>query len=174
MLPATLLLPDPTLCVTATQVLADQITLVLRATLPSACCPVCQQRAHRIQSHYTRTLADLPLGAHRLILHLRVRRFHCRTVGCPRWIFAEQFPQLARPWARRTGRLTTALQHLGLALGGTAGTRLAQRLHLPMTPDTLLRLVRQVPDPDPPTPRVLGVDDWVRPVPSKQALFAWG
>jgi transposase len=141
-------------------VLADHITLVLGATLPSACCPICQQPAHRIQSHYTRTLADLPLGTHRLLLHLRVRRFHCRTVGCPRWIFAEQFPQLARPWARRTCRLTSALQHLGLALGGTAGTRLAEQLHLPTTPDTLLRLVRQVPDPDPPTPRILGVDDW--------------
>jgi hypothetical protein len=37
----------------------------------------------------------------------------------------------------------------------------------------LLRLQRLHPLPPPPAPQVIGVDDWVRPVPSKQAV-AWG
>ncbi len=65
-------------------------------------------------------------------------------------------------WVRRTGRLG-ALQHqIGQALGGRAGARLAERLSMPTSPDTLRRmLVRQARGgADPPTPRVLAVDDW--------------
>jgi len=53
-------------------------------------------------------------------------------------------------------------RHLGLALGGAAGTRLAQRLAMPTSPDTLLRLVSSTrPTVIPPAAvRVLGVDDW--------------
>jgi hypothetical protein len=51
---------------------------------------------------------------------------------------------------------------LGLALGGEAGARLAERLAMPTSADTLLRLVgradRQANRP--PVPRVLAVDDW--------------
>ena len=69
---------------------------------------------------------------------------------------------MAAAWVRRTGRLG-ALQHqVGLALGGRAGARLAERLSMPASPDTLRRmLVRQARGgADPPTPRVLAVDDW--------------
>jgi transposase len=37
-----------------------QITLVVRATQPTAPCPLCTTPAQRIHSHYERTLADLP------------------------------------------------------------------------------------------------------------------
>ena len=55
----------------------------------------------------------------------------------------------------------SATSYLGLVLGGQAGARLAERLSLPVSPDTLLRLVRSPTDnPDERGPRVLGVDDW--------------
>ena len=51
-------------------------------------------------------------------------------------------------------------RHLGLALGGEAGARLSQRLAMPTSPDTLLRLAGATGRGTPPAPRVLGVDDW--------------
>jgi len=49
-----------------------------------------------------------------------------------------------------------------MALGGEAGARLASRLAIGTSPDTLLRAVRSGGGSAPaaPTPRVLGVDDW--------------
>jgi transposase len=52
------------------------------------------------------------------------------------------------------------LQRVGLALGGEAGARLLRAPALETSPDTLLRLVRQMSLMPVPTPRVLGVDDW--------------
>jgi transposase len=96
-------------------------------------------------------------------LRVRARRFRCVNPACPRATFAERLPDTAPPTARRTGRLGELQRHLGLALGGEAGARLAARLAVPTSPDTLLRLARR-DDPAPrsrPAPsRVLAVDDW--------------
>jgi len=49
---------------------------------------------------------------------------------------------------------------VGVALGGEAGARLSASLAMPLSPDTLLRLIRKERFFTVATPRVLGVDDW--------------
>ena len=136
------------------------LTITAHTTAPTARCQRCGISSQRIHSYYTRHPRDLPVweDAVRLVLH--VRRFRCLKASCTAQTFAERLPQVVRPAAQRTVRLTTALQQLGLALGGEAGARLGATLHLPTSPDTLLRLIRQLPDPMMSTPAILGVDDW--------------
>jgi transposase len=138
------------------------IVLTLRATRCTAACPVCGHRSTRVHGRYWRRLADRPCGGQRVTLRLHVRRFICRIPACPRTIFAERFPTLASVHARRTLAQRTDLTDLGFTLGGRPGARLAQRLHLPVSRSTLLRLMRAAPDPIPPPVRVLGVDDFAR------------
>ncbi|HEX3785576.1 MAG TPA: hypothetical protein VHX38_38480 [Pseudonocardiaceae bacterium] len=52
------------------------------------------------------------------------------------------------------------LESIGLALAGRAGARLARNLGLPVSRDTLVRLVRALADPLVGTVTVLGVDDF--------------
>jgi transposase len=52
------------------------------------------------------------------------------------------------------------VHHLGLALGGRPGQSLARRLLLPVSKDTLLRVVRSYSPGWCPTPQVVGIDDW--------------
>jgi hypothetical protein len=49
---------------------------------------------------------------------------------------------------------------LGMTLGGKAGVRLGHQWDLGVSRNTLLRLLRKLPLPALPTPRVLGVDDF--------------
>jgi hypothetical protein len=44
--------------------------------------------------------------------------------------------------SRRTSRLECIIHHLGLALGGRPGASFAKRLMLPVSNDTVLRVVR--------------------------------
>src|SRR5712671_1633315 len=111
-------------------------------------------------SHYERTLADLPWAQYRVRLQLRVRKWFCRNRHCRRRVFTERLPTVAAPWARRTLRLAQRLVAVGLALGGKAGVHLSQQLALAVSRNTLLRLLRKLPLPALPTPRVLGVDDF--------------
>jgi transposase len=157
------LLPDATtLRLDACEVdeAAEQITLAVQSTQTSAPCPLCAIPARRIHSDYERTLADLSWGQYRVCLQLRVRKWFCRNRACPRRIFTERLPTVAAPWARRTLRLAERLVALGVALGGQAGVRLGHAWDLRVSRNTLLRLLRQQPEPGLPTPRVLGVDDW--------------
>lgn len=137
------------------------LTLEVSARRRTAVCPVCGHRSRRVQSAYNRTLRDLPWCGTKLTLRVHVRRFVCGALRCPRRIFAEQFPALAGPRAWLTERLRTALQHVGLALGGQAGARLAEHLGMRSSGKTVLKLVRASPLPSiDPLPSVLGIDDW--------------
>ncbi len=64
------------------------------------------------------------------------------------------------PHARRTLRLAEAQGRVGAALGGEPGARLLRRLAMPAGADTVLRLVRTLPLPEPEPPRAVVVDAW--------------
>jgi transposase len=159
----TRLLPDATtlrLEACAVDDATAQITLTVRTTPATAPCPLCTTPAQRMHSHYERTLADLPWAQYRVRLQLRVRKWFCRNRACQRRIFTERLPTVAAPWARRTLRLAHRLGALSVALGGTAGVQLGHQWDLGVSRHTLLRLLRKLPLPAVPTPRVLGVDDF--------------
>lgn len=85
-----------------------------------------------------------------------MRRFRCDNPGCGAATFAEQIPGLTVPFARRTAGLTEQLAAIGLALAGRARSRLAAKLGMPACRDTLIRLVRALPEPNAATPAVIG------------------
>jgi hypothetical protein len=91
-----------------------------------------------------------------------VRRFRCGDNRCERKVFVERISPVMATHARRSRRLADIQRHIGMAPGGAAGGRLAFRLALPASGDTLLRLVRRgasvQPPPTPPT--VIGIDDF--------------
>ena len=62
--------------------------------------------------------------------------------------------------SRRTSRLECLVHHLGLALGGRPAAGFAKRLMVPVSNDTLLRVVRRRAKlPEAPL-NVIGIDDW--------------
>ena len=156
--PLDFLLPGLTIVELHAQV--GVVDLTARATLPTACCPRCAAESTHVHSYYSRSPRDLPIVGYVLRLLLHVRRWRCLNSSCSRKTFSEPLPGLLAPSAQRTLRLTTALQELGLALGGEAGARHSQRQSMPTSPDTLLRLTRIISIPERATPRVLAVDDF--------------
>jgi transposase len=127
----------------------------------SAPCPSCGNPSARLHSRYQRKIADLPTAGRRVSICLTVRRFRCVAPACRTRIFAERLDQsTARRYGRRTNRLDCIVHQLGLALGGRPGQGFARRLMVPVSNDTLLRVVRRRTRlaTDPLT--VIGIDDW--------------
>jgi transposase len=90
-----------------------------------------------------------------------VRRFRCDAVLCGRQVFSERFANgVLPPLARRTGRLEHIVHHLGLALGGRPAASFAERLMLPVSNDTLLRVVRRRAQQPVDPLAVIGIDDF--------------
>ena len=138
----------------------DLLSIAAQGTKPGNRCPGCGQASRAAHSRYRRKPADLPSLGRRIGVILRVRRFYCRQAKCARRTFAERLPELVAPHARRTRRLAAAQARVGVALGGSAGSRLLHHLAMPGSTDTVLRLVRRLPLRAQEPPRVVGVDDW--------------
>ncbi len=136
------------------------ITIHAQSVYTTSRCPACHRRSSRIHSRHARTLADLPLHGTPVRLHLRVRRFFCDNPICVHRNFAERLPGVIARYGRRTIGLATALERIAFACGGEGGARLASKLGMPASADTLLRLIRRADRVEVVTPRVLGVDDW--------------
>ena len=159
MVPAALPIPRP-LRVEALLLGEDGLTILASSAATDAPCPLCGGRSERVHSRYPRTLADLPWAKLGVRLRVQVRKFFCGNDACPRTIFAERLAGIAEAHARRTDRQREGLAAIAFALGGEAGARLADDLGMPVSPDTLLRLIRRDPEADVPVATVLGVDDW--------------
>ena len=125
-------------------------------------CPNCRTHSTRVHSYYSRAPADLPISESRVQLQLTVRRFRCQAKVCTKATFAESFPDFMARYARRTSRLGRVLKTIAFALGGRPGSRLAEKLEMPVSGDTLLRIIRDTPEETQATPEVIGVDDWAK------------
>jgi transposase len=157
------LLPSlPGLNVEQIEVTTSLVTLWARTTTPTVACPLCHWLSSRVQSRYTRTLADKPLGRIPLQFRITVRRFFCQNPDCSRTVFAEHlaFLFLTPARARTTTDLADAHTAIGLTAGGEPGARLARALDMPTSPDTLLRRVKAYRIESGPPPRFIGIDDW--------------
>jgi len=160
MVVATARFVPPLLHVDALLVGDDGLTIRVLSEPTEVRCPLCGESADRVHSRAIRSLADLPWADVAVHLQVQIRKFFCDNPTCPRRIFSERLDGIAQVSARRTERPRAALLDLAVALGGEAGARMAAKRGMPVSPDTLLRLIRRAPETALPTPAMLEVDDW--------------
>ena len=114
----------------------------------------------RVRGRYLRRLADAPFGGASAVIELAVRRFKCLNPHCSAVTFVEQIPGLTSAHAPYTPLLRALLTSIALCLAGRPGARLAAALSIRVAKDTLLELLRSLPELPPTTVRALGVDDF--------------
>ncbi|WP_432838459.1 ISL3 family transposase [Dactylosporangium sp. CA-092794] len=138
----------------------SQIVIEARSRRDQAACPDCGTASARVHGRYHRRLADTALAGRPVVIQLLVRRLVCREIECARATFAEQIPGLTSPHSRYSPPVRAALTAIAVALAGRPGARLARKLGMPVSRDTLLSLLRAAPLPQPGTVTALGVDDF--------------
>jgi transposase len=140
----------------------DYVLVTAHTPATAAACQECGMSSSRVHGHYRRLLHDLPAGGRRVLVALTVRRLACQNPACRVRTFAEPVPGLTQRHARRTMALRRLLELTGLALAGRAASRLLALLGVKVCRDTLIQLVRALPDPGTGQVTVLGVDDFAK------------
>ncbi|MBA3483277.1 MAG: transposase, partial [Pirellulales bacterium] len=130
------------------------------STRRACSCPCCGSPSQRVHSGYERRLSDLPWHGLEVRIRWRSRKYFCDNAACSRRIFVERLPEVAEVRSRRTARLELTLRLIALACGGEPGARLADRLGMKASGDSLLRILRNGKAPDAAEPNMIGVDDW--------------
>lgn len=139
----------------------EKTVITVRPSRNFSVCPSCGTISRRVHSRYQRRVTDLPMSGRSAQLIVAARRFRCDAVLCGRQIFTERFAdEVVAPSARRTARLDCIVHHLGLALGGRPAASFAKRLMVPVSKDTLLRVIRRRARVPSAPLRVVGIDDW--------------
>lgn len=121
----------------------NAITIVVHSKQKRFCCPNCNESSSSLHSHYQRTVSDLPWQSVAVKLRLNTRKLRCRNGLCRQKIFCERLPDVVEVYTCKTNRLDGALTWLAFALGGEAGARVAERLSMKTSGDTLLRMIRR-------------------------------
>lgn len=137
----------------------DIVVMEMACAAPESRCPTCGVFSHRVHDRYRRQAVDLPWRGATVRVRMLVRRFVCVARDCPCRTFAEDVSSVVGKRLRRTVGATQLLTMVAYAMGGEAGARMARALGVPISPDTLLRLLRAGDIAPLTTPRVLGVDD---------------
>ncbi|GAA3021356.1 ISL3 family transposase [Streptomyces fulvorobeus] len=137
----------------------DRVVLRTRARAATAVCR-CGQGSTRVHGRFVRKLRDVVMGGLDVVIEFCIRCFRCENSSCPAVTFAEQITGLTTPHSRQTLLLRGVLTQIGLALAGRAGARLASAVGITVGKDTLLRLVRALPEPEVSEVRVLDIDDF--------------
>ncbi|MFF3404067.1 ISL3 family transposase [Streptomyces sp. NPDC002659] len=136
-----------------------EVVVKARGRAASAACR-CGRIAWRVHGRYVRRLRDVAVGGLGVVVESCVCRIRCENPDCAAVTFAEQVAGLTIPHSRYTPLLHGVLTQIGLALAGRAGVRMAAAAGVVVGRDTLLRLVRALPDPKVGEVEVLGVDDF--------------
>ncbi|QWK81466.1 ISL3 family transposase [Ochrobactrum sp. BTU1] len=139
---------------------ASKVVLIARSNVESSACPACGHSSKRLHSRYSRRFADLPWHGRVVQVHLGTRRLRCSNSECAQQIFTERLPDFVRPGARRTTRCGQSQLAIGFATGGEPGSRLSHKLAMPVSGDTLLRMIKAAEFEPAQSPRVIGIDDW--------------
>lgn len=140
--------------------IGKSVRITAICTAPTAPCSGCGTVSSRVHSRYGRRLADTAVSGQETAIDLEVRRFFCDNADCAKRTFVGQVEDLTFRYGRRTVTLQRVLQQVALALGGQAGERLVERLKIPVSGPTLLRLIRSMDIPEVPELSVLGVDEF--------------
>jgi len=141
-------------------VLTSAVLLEISSHRLSSLCPRCRAPSDRVHSYYVRTITDVPCAGRQVSLTLQVRKFRCRDSACSQQVFSERLSDYVRPWARKTIRLVEEMTSLGMAAGARGAETVAPALGMPVSDQTILRLLARRPGPSGAPVSVSGVDDF--------------
>ena len=102
--------------------------IVVTTRYPAAC-PLCKRISTSQHSKYNRRLSDLPWQGISVRIWLSLHRYRCGNHQCPRKVFCERVPGVAKTYARYTERLDEIVCVVGYVAGGLPGARLLDRPH---------------------------------------------
>jgi transposase len=140
----------------------NKIDLEIESTATRSYCPMCQEESRAVHSTYMRYPVDLAWADREVIINLKVKRFFCRNGKCKKRTFAERFPGVIYPYARRTNRVIEKQQRIGINTCARIAEKLLDHEQIGISDSTVNRILRKLPDPEVYPIRVLGVDDWAK------------
>ncbi|MCG1008425.1 transposase [Salinicoccus sp. ID82-1] len=142
---------DPHLTILSYVKTEDVGSYVITLDTHTGRCPHCHSTTSQRHSAYMRVIDDLPIQGRRVQLYLKARKWFCSNALCATKVFTERFDWLV-PYGQRTIRLDEALRTIAFSSSCVQGETVTRQLGMPVSHDTLLRLIHKTEMPVPQSP----------------------
>lgn len=138
-----------------------QLTIEASSCQSASICPSCGCLGQRRHSRYIRIFCDLPTSGYSVKVLMLSGKYFCDNPDCTQKVFTERFTKEIYPYHRRFNRCAELLRSLALELGGNKGSAISRLANLPVSPSTILRIIkRQDLHVAQITSGIIGIDDW--------------
>ncbi|HML05698.1 MAG TPA: transposase family protein [Methanobacterium sp.] len=137
----------------------EYIHIELNSTRETQKCPVCGNLSVHKHCSYTRTAGDLPIMGKRVILTIHAYKFKCNNSECSVKVFCQYFDKFLGKSQQKTERLLKYLRDIAFTNSGECGARIYRKNNVPVSGDTLIRIVKSWNPPEMKATKI-GVDDW--------------
>lgn len=131
-----------------------------QCSLPHGVCPYCGCVSHSVHSRYHRTITDLSILGHPVVITFEARKFFCHNPNCRRKTFAEQPGDEVFRYRRRTRRCEVAVTQHGLRCSSESARKLLSVIGVSISGDTVLSDIHRMSVPDRCEVKEIGVDAW--------------
>ncbi|MGY4385477.1 transposase [Pedobacter sp. UYP24] len=98
----------------------------------------------------------------KVFILLKIRRFACKNLKCLKLIFSERCNDITNPYSRRTERASIYLKQVLIEISSNKGAYFSKLMHIPVSNNTCLRLVKSMNMPIYDDLLCVGIDDWAK------------
>jgi transposase len=143
------------------QASAMQLEIHMRTITQLAKCPECGKESSNLHSHSLRkNIWDLPILGQGVRLTIRVKKYYCRNKQCGTDIFVEPMPGLVKNRGQWTERCVALIMAVAMSTSCESGARICTLMNIPVSGDTVIRMLLRNVRNTVYTGESIGVDDW--------------
>ncbi|WP_347548519.1 transposase family protein [Pseudalkalibacillus hwajinpoensis] len=121
---------------------ADELFFIVEDLSTSSHCPSCDSLSNRPHSRYSRHVRDLPVSQYRVHIQIFLHKWFCDQPDCHKKVFTQRLSWL-QPYKRYTERLEGVMRKIAFSNNCLTAEKVCRVLHIPVSHDTLLRLVKK-------------------------------
>lgn len=106
-----------------------------------ASCPYCGHFSHRLHSYHSHHIQDLEVYDYALELVIKVGKYYCDKVCCPRKIFCEPLSFLTRWYGRRNYLVEERIRSINLELTSRKASSILRLFYITASSSSCLRIL---------------------------------
>jgi transposase len=137
-----------------------KIKITMRSISTTAICPECCQASTRQHSYNRREIHDLPILGKPVLLNVSVWLYYCGNDSCETKFFNEYLRNFANNRGQWTQRCETFIMSIALNTSCEAAASICKKVGVPVSGDTVIRMLLRNTTEKPYNGMAIGVDDW--------------
>jgi len=138
----------------------QKISIKVKSRTQKQKCPRCGCESLHYHSTYTRNIIELPILGKSVLLIVTAYKYDCENHECEQKVFCEKLSGFTGRYRRMTARCEEIISAIALNTSCEAASLICKHMGVPVSGDTIIRILLRNSQSEYPCGEIIGVDDW--------------